>query len=97
MNCRVSDMRHKEVINIKDGTRLGSVSDIEIDTTDSKVVAIVVYGRLRFFGLFGREDDIIIKWKDIEIIGDDTILVNYNAYLRTKKRQQGFWGLFGGN
>jgi YlmC/YmxH family sporulation protein len=97
VNCRVIDMRHKEVISIKDGTRLGCVCDIEIDTTDARVIAIVVYGRLRCFGLFGREDDMIIKWKDIEVIGDDTILVNYNAYFRTKKRQHGFWGLFGGN
>lgn len=96
MNCRIIDMRHKEVINIKDGTRIGCVCDIEIDTTDARVVAIVIYGRLRFFGLFGREDDIIIKWQDIQVIGDDTILVCYNNYCRTNKRARGFGGFFGG-
>ena len=25
MNCRIADMRHKEVINTKDGTRIGYV------------------------------------------------------------------------
>jgi YlmC/YmxH family sporulation protein len=96
VNCRIIDMRHKEVINIKDGTRLGCVCDVEIDTVNAKVIAIVVYGRLRCFGLFGREDDIIIKWQDIQVIGDDTILVTYNCYCRTKKRSRGFGGLFGG-
>ena len=97
MNCRVVDMRQKEVINIKDGTRLGTVCDVEIDTTNAKVVAIVVYGRLRCFGLFGREDDIIIKWQDIQVIGDDTILVCYTTYCRTKKHSRGFGGIFGGS
>ena len=96
MICRIIDMRHKEVINIKDGTRVGCVCDIEIDTTDARVIAIVIYGRLRCFGLFGREDDIIIKWEDIKVIGDDTILVCYNNFCRTKKRSHAFGGLFSG-
>ncbi len=96
MNCRIIDMRHKEVINVKDGTRLGCVCDVEIDTTDARVVAIVIYGRLRCFGILGREDDIIIKWQDIQIIGDDTILVCYNIINHTKKRPRGFGGFFGG-
>ena len=96
MICRIIDMRHKEVINIKDGTRVGCVCDVEIDTTDSRVISIVIYGRLRCFGLFGREDDIIIKWEDIKVIGDDTISVCYNNFCRTKKRLRTFGGLFSG-
>ncbi|MGX8700015.1 YlmC/YmxH family sporulation protein [Caproiciproducens sp.] len=95
MTCRIIDMRHKEVINVKDGTRIGCVCDVEIDTADARVIAIVIYGRLRCFGLLGREDDIIIKWQDIQVIGDDTILVTYNNYCRTKKRGRGFGGFFG--
>lgn len=38
------------------------------------------------FGLLGREDDIIIKWQDIEVIGDETILVCYNDFYRVKKK-----------
>ncbi len=86
MNCRMAEMRNKEVISIKDGTKLGCVSDIEIDTTCAKVCAIVIYGRLKFFGLFGREDDIVIKWDDIQIIGDETILVNHTISYRPRKR-----------
>ena len=93
--CRVVDMRHKEVINIKDGTRLGCVCDVEIDTACAKLVSIVVYGRPRCFGLLGREDDIIIKWEDIEVIGEDTILVCHNFPYRTKKRNRFINTLFG--
>ncbi|MCI1966220.1 MAG: YlmC/YmxH family sporulation protein [Oscillospiraceae bacterium] len=84
MTCRMFDMRRKEVINVKDGMRLGIVNDMEFDTANARVMAIVIYGRLRFFGLFGREDDIVIRWQDIQVIGDDTILVNYNNYLKAK-------------
>ena len=90
MTCRIIDMRHKEVINVKDGTRLGTVCDVEIDTTDAKLLSIVIYGRLRCFGLLGREDDIIIGWRDIQVIGDDTILVCYNNVCRVKRHHSFF-------
>jgi len=91
MVCKVCDLRHKEVINAKDGSRLGFVDDVEINIKDATVISIVIYGRLRCFGLLGREDDIIIKWDCIELIGEDTILVNFNFSARRKK---GFRGLF---
>lgn len=97
MNCRIFDMHHKEVINIKDGMRLGCVSDVEIDTCTAKVVAIVVYGRLRCFGLLGREDDIVIHWDNVQIIGDDTILVNFNHFCHPRKRKRPFGGIFSRN
>ena len=87
-------MRRKEVINVKDGMRIGYVCDVEIDTASAKVLAIVIYGRPRFFGLFGREDDIVIRWQDVQVIGDDTILVTYDGIFRSRKTSRG--SLFGG-
>ncbi len=77
MNCRIGELRNKEVVNMKDGGRLGFVSDVELDTAAATLTAVVVYGRLRLFGLLGREPDFVIPWKDIELIGDDTVLVNW--------------------
>ena len=91
MNCRVVDLRYRDVINIKDGCRLGCVNDIEIDTCSARVICIVVYGRPKCFGLFGREDDIIIPWESIEVIGEDTVLVCWEHKFQRKK---GFGGLF---
>lgn len=78
MVCSLSDLRNKEVVNIKNGAKLGYVDDIEINTDDASVIAFIVYGRPRFFGIFGREDDLIINCKDIELIGEDTILVSFD-------------------
>jgi len=79
MLCRVTDMRNKEVINICDGCRLGCVDDVEIDTCNACLVAIVIFGRPKCLGLLGREEDIVIGWKDIEVIGEDTVLVNVKS------------------
>jgi YlmC/YmxH family sporulation protein len=76
MKCTLTDLRNKEVINIRNGNRLGYIDDIEIDTSDSRVLSFIIYGRTRFFGLFGREDDILIKCEDIQVIGRDTVLVS---------------------
>jgi YlmC/YmxH family sporulation protein len=76
VRSRIYDMRRKEVINVRDGSRLGNVGDIEFDTVTASIISMIIYGRLRFFGLLGREDDRVIPWADIRIIGDDIVLVD---------------------
>ncbi len=44
MNCRITDLRAKEVICVKDGSRLGNVCDVEIDTCTGQLCAIIVFG-----------------------------------------------------
>ena len=73
---RFSQFRCKEVINICDGSRLGYVSDLELDTDCGRVPAIIVPGPCRFFGLFGRDSDYVIPWPCIRRIGEDIILVD---------------------
>jgi len=93
MLCRITDLRYKEVINVRDGSCLGYVSDIEVDTVTAKVVSLVIYGKCRLFGLFFREEDIIIRWCDIEVIGEDTILINMRPEFREHRAKNP--GLFG--
>lgn len=97
MLCRITDLRYKEVVNVRDGCCLGCVSDIEVDTVTAKVVSLIIYGKCKLFGLFFREDDTIIHWCDIEVIGEDTILVNMcgDRFERRSRQKQGlFGGLF---
>ena len=98
MLCRITDLRYKEVVNVRDGCCLGCVSDIEVDTVTAKVVSLIIYGKCRLFGLFFRDDDIIIHWCDIEVIGEDTILVNMRPerFERFQRQRGGLLGkLFG--
>ena len=89
MKCSVTDLRCKDVVSIHDGTRLGTVSDVEVDTCTAKLAAIVIFGRAKLFGLLGHEDDCVICWEDIELIGEDTILVNCSRQ-RPSPRRCGF-------
>lgn len=75
MNANFKQFKAKEIIDINDGSKVGYVDDMIFDTETADVVSLVVYGRYRFFGLLGREDDIVIDWNSIETIGEDTILV----------------------
>ena len=102
MFCRITDMHDKEVINICDGMRLGCVDDVEVDTCTAQLTAIVIYGRPKCLGLLGHEEDIVICWKEIEVIGEQTILVNHplplcpaNACSRHKRRNSILSGIFG--
>ena len=94
MECRVSELRYKEIINVSDGSRYGWVGDVEVDLESGQVRALVVPGRLRLFGLLGREEDIVICWEVIKLIGEDTILVNYCPPQPQPRQGGGFFSVF---
>ena len=75
MVIRFSELRNKEIIHVCEGTRLGYLNDVCIDTDTGRVTAIMVPGPCRFLGLFGRDSDYIIPWGCIRRIGEDIILV----------------------
>lgn len=95
MNCSLSQLRNKEVINSRNGCRIGYVDDLEVNTRDARVCALIIYGRLKFFGLLGRKDDCIIPWNMIELIGEDTILVGSEGeFRRSGRKKRGFFNKF---
>ncbi len=75
MTCSVDDLKAKEVICVSDGAKLGFVSDVEIDLESGRLVSVIVQGSYKFMGMFGKEEDIVIKWENIKKIGDDVIII----------------------
>lgn len=75
MICSLDDLRSKEVIDITNGERLGYIDDVEINLETSEVVALVIYGRIRLFGILGREDDVVIPCGDIKVVGSEVVLI----------------------
>lgn len=88
MSCRLAELRHKEVINRQNGCRIGFVDDLEVDTVNARVCSLIIYGRLKCFGLLGRKNDCVIPWDNIELIGEDTILVNFSFSGEKKHRKR---------
>ena len=76
MAMRVTDLSCKEVVCIGAGARLGYVAEVEGEGPEGKGGAVVVPGRGRWLGLFGRSDDFVIPWNAIRRVGDDIILVD---------------------
>ena len=73
---RICDLRHKEVINCRDGERLGFVCDIEFDICTGCVISLIVPGPCKIWGIIGRDHEFVIPWKCIRQIGSDIILVD---------------------
>ena len=88
MNCRFTDLRCKEVININDGCRLGYVGDAELRLPEGEITAIIVPGPGRFFGLFGRREEYCVPWNCIKKIGDDIILFDKQFTRREPERRE---------
>ena len=76
MELRFGQLRLKEVIGIEDGSRFGYVGDLELDPDSGQIRTLIIPGRLRLFGLLGREADILIPWEAVRRLGEDTILVD---------------------
>ena len=90
-----ADIRDKEVINIYDGRSMGFVDDIEINLEKGTVEGIVIFGKRGLFGLFSKEEDRVIPWKNIRRIGDDVVLAEIPgsvsrefSYERSEKKEE---------
>lgn len=84
MACRIAELRNKQVVCVQSGEILGYVSDVEINTSTGALESLLIFGRAKFLGLFGKYEDIVIPWSDIEVIGQETILVKNDSQFCTK-------------
>ncbi len=81
---KISDFQIKDVVNISDGKKLGNIGDIEINLQTGKVEAIIIAGAGKILGFFGKDEDVVIPWKNIIKIGEDVILVRYKDSVEVK-------------
>ena len=75
MGQKGMDFKHKEVINIRDGKRLGFVQDVCADLETGSITSIIVPGSNKIMSMFAGSNDIVIDWHNIKCIGEDVILV----------------------
>ena len=93
MDCRFSELRRRDVINISTGNRLGRVCDALVDLRTGQITALIVPGPARYLCCFGREDDYVLPWGCITRIGRDVILFDGTGDIRRDRRPK--WGLWG--
>ena len=75
---RLSALQNKQVIYIEDGSYLGKIIDIKIDDNDN-IISLIVEKYRFFISLFTSSKEIEVKWNNISKIGEDVILVSFDA------------------
>ena len=83
MKITLEEIRRKAVVNMLDGACFGYADDLVADTETKQVLALLIRGRLKLFGILGREEDVLIPWEKIETIGKDAILVRAEGTAQT--------------
>ncbi len=72
---RLSDLQNKNIVNINDGKMIGNIIDINIDSNGLSSGIIVEKSKF-LISRFSNSGEVVVKWNQIEKIGQDVILVN---------------------
>ncbi len=76
MGIRFTELACKEVICVRDGRRLGYISDVVTAVPEGCIQAIVVPEQGKCCGLLGGKEEYIIPWANICRVGPDIVLVD---------------------
>ncbi len=71
---RLSDLQDKTVINLIDGKDIGNIIDISLDE-NGKTDGLIVEKHRFIISYFTSKKEFVVKWEQIEKIGEDVILV----------------------
>lgn len=72
---RLSELTSKDVINDKDGCRLGKIIDLDIDEDSGKIKNVIIGWNLNLIRSF-KKDHATIEWSKIIKVGNDVIIVS---------------------
>lgn len=79
MYMRLSDLQNKDIINVEDGKKIGNIIDVIIDK-EGNMESLIVQKSKFITNIFSNKDEMEVKWKQIEKIGEDVILVSMVLY-----------------
>ena len=88
MQCSITQLCEKDIIEVKSGNLLGKVSDVEFCPEDGRITALIIFGKQKLFGMGKPDEDIRIPWNNISVIGDDAILVCCEVCREPKRSKQ---------
>ena len=71
---RLSDLQNKDVVNVTDGKKVGSIIDVNINF-EGQLESLIVEKSKFFISMFSSANEIEVRWGQIEKIGEDVILV----------------------
>jgi YlmC/YmxH family sporulation protein len=75
---RLSELEGKEMINLYDGGRLGTIreSDLIIEPECGEIESIIIPSRSNFFNLWSERREMVVPWNTVKKIGSEVIIVD---------------------
>jgi len=84
---RLNDLVGKEMVNIYDGMRMGTVgeSDMLIDEENGRIISIILPNRGNAFNFWTDRQKMVVPWEAVKKIGREVIVVEIdNTHMRLK-------------
>lgn len=85
------ELLEKAVINAATGERIGHLCDVELDTENACLSALIVQIKVKNASFFGKCEKARIEWCDIKVIGKDAILVDCSCEMRRITNEKNFF------
>ncbi|NPV92256.1 MAG: YlmC/YmxH family sporulation protein [Firmicutes bacterium] len=85
---RLSELVGKQIINLYDGGRLGTVgeSDLVIDLESGQIRSLILPSRSNLVSFWGDQQQMIIPWEAVRKVGTEVIIVDIDqTNLRSRK------------
>lgn len=75
---KLNELIGKEIINIYDGMRMGTIgeSDLLIDDQTGRIISIILPNRGNMFNFWADRQKLVIPWEAIKKIGREVIVVD---------------------
>ncbi len=78
---RFREIGGKEIIDVSHGVKLGVLgqTDLEINEQTGQIEAFIVPS-YKWFGLVKEDEETLIPWSNIKVIGEDMIVVESSPF-----------------
>lgn len=73
---RLSELQNKNLVNVSNGKNIGNIIDVNIDYRSGNIKSFIIESKGSILTFLNKDNDMEVKWNDIQKIGEDVILVN---------------------
>ena len=73
---KLSELQKKDIVNIKDGKKIGKIIDVYFDESSGYMIKFVIEKTHFLRNIFSNTDEIVIKFSQIKKMGEDVILID---------------------
>jgi len=72
---RLSELQNKNLVNVSNGKNIGNIIDVNIDYQSGNIKSFIIESKGSILTFLNKDNDMEVKWNDIQKIGEDVILV----------------------